>query len=116
MPPEALPTCFKPQATVVSASLIDQFTESRLAPAGLHSRLCAQGSSAELYSEGQKPWQQAFLLIKGPFPNQPHLLLNVAVLAGLLHGLLLAAFTIAGGWHLCRDKVQLTLWLDEQHR
>lgn len=82
----------------------DQFTESRLAPAGLHCRLCAHGSRTELYSEDQKPWQQAFLLAKSPSPSQPYLLLNVTVLAGLLHGLLLAAFTIAGGWHLWKDK------------
>lgn len=40
---------------------------------------------------------QASLLAK-------HSLLDVTVLAGLLHGLLLAALTVAGRWHLCWDR------------
>ena len=39
---------------------------------------------------------------RGPPPG--HSLLNVAILAGLLHGLLLAALPVAGRWHLCWDR------------
>lgn len=44
----------------------DQFTESRLAPAGLHCRLCAQGSSTELHLGGPEALAAGLPASKGP--------------------------------------------------
>ena len=79
----------------------DQFRESRSAPAGPHCRLCARAAGLPV-SEGPPPSHGA--AVPGVGLPAGHSLLNVAVLAGLLHGLLFAALTVAGGWHLCWDR------------
>lgn len=77
-------------------------SESCLAPAGPHCRLCAQGCR----TKGGPGTLVAPLPTDCCPKGSPsgHSLLDVTILACLLHGLLLAALPVAGRWHLCWDR------------
>lgn len=78
-------------------------SESCLAPAVPHYRLCAQGCR----TKGGPGTLMTSLFLWNCCPKgspSGHSLLDVAILACLLHGLLLAALSVAGRWHLCWDR------------